>query len=58
MVPVVVLNVQDKAWVPLVQQVVWDVVVVQGMVTIVVVSFEGFAKIVAYFAIPLVATQN
>ena len=57
-VPTVMPIVQDKAWVPLVQQVVWDKIVVQGMVAIVVGDFEGFIKIIAYFTFPLVATQN
>ena len=40
------------------QQVVWDMIVVQGMVAVVVGSFEGFVKFVACFAVPLVSTQN
>ena len=48
------------AHVLLVQQVVWGIVVVQGMVVVVVVvgGFEGFADIVACFVVLLVATQN
>ena len=50
--------VQNKAWVSLVQQVVWDMVVAQDMVTIVVEDFKNFEEFVACFAVPLVATQN
>ena len=57
-VPVVVPIVQNKAWVPLVQQVLWDKVVVQGMVAVVVRGFENFVKFVACFGIPLLTTQN
>ena len=37
---------------------VWGMFEVQGMVAVVVGDFEGFGHIVAYFVIPLVATQN
>ena len=47
--------VQDKAWVLLVQYVVQDMVVVQGMVVVVVGDFEDF---VTCFVVPLVTTQN
>ena len=46
------------------QQVVWDIVVVQGMVAVavavavVVGGFKGFVKIIACFVIPLAATQS
>ena len=56
--PIVVPAMQNKAWVSLVQQVVWAMVVVQGMVTVMVECFEVFVEIIAYFIVPFVATQN
>ena len=46
------------ARVPLVQQVVWGMVVVQGMAEVVVGGFKDFVDIVACFVVNLVATQN
>ena len=40
------------------QQFVWGVIVVYGMVAIVIEDFKNFEKIVACFAGPLVATQS
>ena len=36
----------------------WDMVVVQRMNAVVAEGFEIFVKIIAYFVVPLVATQN
>ena len=57
MVPIAVPIVQDKTWVPIMQQVGWDMVVVQGMIVVVVWSLEGFVDIVACFVVPLVTTK-
>ena len=56
--PVVVQMVQNMPLAQLVQQVVWDMIVVHGMVAIEIGGFGNFEKIVAYFAAPLVATQS
>ena len=46
------------AQVPLVKQVVWAMIVVQGMIAVIVESFADCVKIVAYFVVPLIITQN
>ena len=45
------------AWVQLVQQFVWGMIMVHGMVAVGIEGFGDFEKIIAYFAL-LVTTQS